>query len=72
MMLFCETRSRRLLLGAALLLSALLLTACGDDPAPAPEIPPWALVAPEQISDEWTGRDFEIPATVSRGVGPWT
>ena len=31
----------------------LLLTACGDDPAPAPEVevPSWAHVAPEQIAE---------------------
>ena len=48
------------------LLLALLLTACGDDPTPAPEVPSWAKVAPEQIAE---AKKHGVPVAFENDLG---
>lgn len=48
------------------LVAALLLTACGQDPAPAPEIPSWAKVAPEQIEE---AKKHGVPVAFENELG---
>jgi formylglycine-generating enzyme required for sulfatase activity len=48
------------------LLLAVVLTACGDDPAPEIEVPSWAKVAPEQIAE---AKKNGVPVAFENHIG---
>ena len=48
------------------LTTVLLLTACGDDPAIAPDVPSWANVAPEQIAE---AKKHGVPVAFENDLG---
>ena len=51
---------------AVLLLALFGVAACGDDPEPAPALPPWAKVAPEQIAE---AKKHGVPVAFENDLG---